>query len=238
MVDLLGQLGRPDALERAAGAQSLPPDALVLGACGATGEVLLNHLLGGSRYGRVHAVTRLPLPSTTARLVAHHVPDHRPLASATWPAVEDAYCIIGEHHSYYRRDEGYRALAFDDVLPAAAALRGAGVARLVLVAPVQAYSHSSAFRANLMNIAEYDLFALGFQSLVLVRPAAPEKFVRHANLGKRLGAFLLRQVHGIIPERYHPPSARLVALAAARSLMVPAPGLTVIDADDVRAASA
>lgn len=238
MVDVIGQLGRANALEQAASTRAPLHDALVLGACGATGEVLLNHLLGGSRYARVYAVTRLPLPSTTARLVAHHVPDHRALASATWPIVQDAYCVIGERHSYYRRDEAYRALAFGDLLPAAVALRGAGIVRLVLVAPVHAYSHSSAFRASLMNMAEYDLFALGFQSLVLVRPAAPEKFVRHANLGKRLGAFLLRQVHGIMPERYHPPSARLVALAAARSLLAPAPGLTVIDADDVRAASA
>jgi hypothetical protein len=233
---LLGDIRRAEALAPAATASARR--ALILGACGATGEALLNHLLGSPQYGEIVAVTRLPLPSSTRKLVAHHVPDRAPLDAAAWPGVADAYLVIGERHSYYRRDEAYRALALEEVLPAATAARRAGIERLALVSPVAIYAHSSAFRSSLMNIAEYDLFALGFATLALVRPAAPEKFARHAHPGKRIAAFLLRQLHGIMPEHYQPPTARLVALAAAASLTLARPGLTVIDADDVRSTPA
>lgn len=238
MDQLVGNILRADGATLRDAGPPAAPRALVLGACGATGEALVNHLLGGPHYGEVVAVTRLPLPSTTRKLVAHHVPETQALHEAAWPQVRDAYFVIGERHSYYRRDEAYRALSIAEVMPAAARARTAGIARLALVSPVAIYAHSAAFRRNLMNLVEYELFALGFETLALVRPAAPDKFAKQGNLGKRLAAFLLRQVHGLMPESYQPPSARLVALAAARSLADAGTGLIIIDADDVRGAAA
>ncbi|MFN0161313.1 MAG: hypothetical protein ACKVQQ_08795, partial [Burkholderiales bacterium] len=75
MDQLVGNILRADgAVARETGLPAAPR-ALVLGACGATGEALVNQLLGGPQYGEVVAVTRLPLPSTTRKLVAHHVPE-------------------------------------------------------------------------------------------------------------------------------------------------------------------
>lgn len=238
MDQLVGNILRADSAAARETGPAVAPRAMVLGACGATGEALVNHLLGGSHYGEVVAVTRLALPSTTRKLVAHHVPESQALHQTEWPRVQDAYFVIGERHSYYRRDEAYRTLAVEEVMPAAKAARAAGIARLTLVAPVAIYAHSAAFRKSLMNLVEYELFALGFETLVLVRPAARDKFVRQGNFGKRLAAFLLRQVQGLMPESYQPPSARLVALAAARSLVAGGEGLVIIDADDVRGAAA
>jgi uncharacterized protein YbjT (DUF2867 family) len=206
--------------------------ALILGACGATGEALLNDLLASPAYSGVVAVTRLPLPSTTPKLTTHMQADAAPPLAL--PHTDDAYLVIGEHNSYYRRDEAFRELKLDDLQAAAQAARAAGITRLAVVAPVAIYTHSSAFRASLMNQTEYHLHALGFEALVLVRPAAPEKFERQRQFGKRVAAFLLGQVHGLMPENYHPPTSRLVARAAAGALVNPRAGLTVIDADAVR----
>jgi len=213
------------------------PTALIFGACGATGEVLLNTLLSGEHYKQVTAVTRLPLPSTTRKLQVHFDPesaDRNAPAPPALPRADDAYLVIGEHNSFYRRDEAFRALRFDDLMPAAQAARAAGIKRLAVVAPVAIYSHSSAFRKSLMNAAEYDLLALDFDSLVLVRPAAPERFERHRHLGRRIASFVLRQLHGLMPEQYHPPTSKSIACAAAQAMRAARPGLTIIDADAVR----
>jgi len=210
------------------------PTALIHGACGATGEALLNQLLGGEHYALVTAVTRLPLPSTTRKLRAHYQAQPEG-AGLTLPHADEAYLVIGEHNSFYRRDEAFRALRFDDLPAAARAARAAGIARLAVVAPVAIYSHSSAFRHSLMNLAEYDLHALGFETLVLVRPAAPEKFARHTHWGRRIGAFMLRQLHGLMPEAYHPPTSKSIAAAAVAAMRASRPGLSIIDADAVRA---
>lgn len=208
--------------------------ALIVGACGATGEILLNQLLGGEAYTCVTAVTRLPLPTTTRKLVAHlhRGADLGDLAGL--PPADDAYLVIGEHNSYYRRDEAFHALPFDRLVEAARAVRAGGVRRLAVVVPVAIYSHSGAFRAALMNATEYDLFALDFDSLVLVRPAAPDRVARHRHWGRRLAAFLIRQVHGIMPEAYHPPTSREVASAAVGALVRAQSGLAIVDADAVR----
>ena len=217
----------PGALEAVAGR-----GALIFGACGAAGEALLNQILSGDQYARVTAVTRLPLPSTTRKLQAHLQADG--LRTFTLPAADDAYLVIGEHNSFYRRDEAFRALSFDELHAAAQAARAAGIARLAVVAPVAIYSHSSAFRKSLMNSAEYELHALGFETLALVRPAAPEKFERHANWGKRVAAFVLRQLHGLMPETYHPPTSQMIARAATQAMHAVRPGVTIVDADAVR----
>lgn len=203
--------------------------ALILGACGATGEKLLNDLLSGVQYEQVTAVTRLPLPSTTRKLSTYFQPDS--VKALTLPRTDDAYLVIGEHNSFYRRDEAFRALRFEDLHAAATAARAAGTLRLAVVAPIAIYSHSTAFRAALMNQAEYELHALGFETLALVRPAAPEKFVKHRHWGKRVGAFVLRQLHGLMPENYHRPTSKLIARAAAGALLQARAGLSIIDAD-------
>jgi hypothetical protein len=219
------------SLEALARPEAAPPTALLYGACGTTGELLLTELLGGEHYEGVIAVTRLPLPSTTPKLTVHFRADG---AALSLPFADEAYLVIGEHNSFYRRDEAFRALGFDELLMVAQAARAAGIARLAVVAPVAIYAHSSVFRHNLMNLAEYDLHRLGFDTLVLVRPAAPEKFAREGNWGKRIAAFLLRQLHGLMPEAYHPPTSRMVAAAALQAMRAAQPGLTIVDADAVR----
>lgn len=223
-------------MEARARPQTTRPTALLYGACGATGELMLTELLSGEHYGAVTAVTRLPLPSTTPKLTVHFLPDGAP--ASMLPRVDEAYLVIGEHNSFYRRDEAFRALSFDELLPAARAARTAGIARLAVVAPVAIYSHFSAFRHNLMNLAEYDLHKLGFDSLVLVRPAAPEGFERHRHWGRRIAGFVLRQLHGLMPEAYHPPTSKMIVAAAAGAMRAARPGLTIIDADAVRAPEA
>ena len=229
----LAHLGAVEATARAAPAAHLR-HALIIGACGPTGETLLTQLLGGDAYQRVTAVTRLPLPSSTRKLLPHlHAgPDLRALTGL--PAADDAYLVIGEQYSFYRRDEAFHAMSFDALLQTARAVRAGGTRRLAVVAPAAIYSHSSAFRRSLMNATEYDLFALDFETLALVRPAAPEKFMRHRNWGKRLASFLLRQVHGLMPEAYHPPTSKEVAAVAARVLHGAQRGVVIVDADQVR----
>ena len=229
----LAHIGAIEASARAA-PEELRRHALIIGACGPTGETLLNELLGGGAYDRVTAVTRLPLPTSTRKLLPHlhAAPDLRGLAGL--PAADDAYLVIGEQYSFYRRDQAFHAMPFDALLQTARAVRAGGTRRLAVVAPVAIYSHSSAFRRSLMNTTEYDLFALDFETLALVRPAAPEKFMRHRNWGKRLASFLLRQVHGLMPEAYHPPTSKEIAAVAARVLHGAQRGVVIVDADQVR----
>ena len=82
------------------------------------------------------------------------------------------------------------------------------------------------------HIDDYPM--LDFEALALVRPAAPEKFVRHRNWGKRLVVFLLRQMHGLMPEAYHPPTSQEIAAVAARVLLTGSSGVSIVDADQVR----
>ena len=49
-----------------------------------------------------------------------------------------------------------------------------------------------------------------------------------------IAAFVLRQLHGLMPEAYHPPTSKLIAQAAAGALAHARAGLTIIDADAVR----
>ena len=61
---------------------------------------------------------------------------------------------------------------------------------------------------------------------------APEKFVRRGSWGKRVASFLFRQVHGLMPEAYRPPTSKEITAVAARLLL--AGVVVVVDANAAR----
>lgn len=107
-------------------------------------------------------------------------------------------------------------------------LRTAGVQRLVLLLPVSTTLLPQALRQGLASLDEQALAALGFEQLVLVRPAAAPGAAAGAapgatGWGHRLARGLLSQLHWMVPQREQPLRTAVVARFAS-SLLQALPG--------------
>ncbi|HEX5754333.1 MAG TPA: oxidoreductase [Archangium sp.] len=187
--------------------------ALVAGASGLVGGLLLDALLEDPRYREVHSLGRRPLPRQNPKLVQHTV-DFARLGEETLPAAQDAFCCLGTTIKKAGGQEAFRAVDHDAVLAFASAAKKAGVRRFLVVTALGADARSRVFYNRVKGETEEHLKGMGFESLVILQPSlllgdrAESRPVERASIvASRMLAPLLR------PLASRPIEARTVARA-------------------------
>lgn len=144
--------------------------ALVAGASGLVGGFLLDGLLESPLYREVCSLGRRPLPKQHPKLTQRTV-DFARLEEETLPAADDAFCCLGTTIKKAGSQEAFRAVDHDAVLAFARAARKAGARRFLLVSALGADKGSRIFYNRVKGETEEDLKAVGFESLILLRPS-------------------------------------------------------------------
>jgi hypothetical protein len=220
--------------------------AVVVGGVGPLGGLVLAQLLAGGGFARVAAPVQQPVAVALRGFEAWPFSglQHPPAAGQR---AEVAVVVFDREHRQHGRE-----LAFvrprPDALPALGRwLLAAGVRRLVLVMPQAPTLLPQALRAGLANLDEQALTALGFEQLVIVRPARalgpaagpPQASAQRAGPGPsavpngllhRVARGLLAQLVWMVPQRDQPLRARRVAqfvTALVRALPAAGPGTRV-----------
>jgi uncharacterized protein YbjT (DUF2867 family) len=158
-----------------------PRVALVAGATGLVGGLLLNTLLDAPDYTRVFALTRRPLGREHPKLANRIVLFPRMAEQLKGLVVQDAYCAIGTTIKDAGSQEAFRAVDFDAVLQFARAARTAQAQRLILVSSVKADPASKNFYLRVKGEVEDAVAREGFTSIDILQPGlllGPRKELR------------------------------------------------------------
>ena len=213
--------------------------ALAIGTVGRIGEELLNCLLESPEYHVVHVLVETPMRSMMPRLQPHQVSiaamNDLPHTSAkiALPFADDVFCCISDARSYFKRDQAYVMLGKDQIAPLAQIAAGNGAKRFILLAPLSAFLQLTAPAGGLIDILESELAALGFETLIIVRPAA-DYATTQGNVLERLigwGAKAIMQI--MIPQRLQPLRARQIAQAAVNAARLLGNGVHVVGAHEI-----
>jgi hypothetical protein len=207
------------------------PSVLIAGAAGRLGERVLAHLLGCGKYRRIHALAAEPMRSTESRLHA--------LTLAQWnERVDHVVAVIDDREPASpavvsrRRTEVFCPLASGDVPELARRAEALGVARFMLVTPVNVLSQPAAIHAQPANQMEMQLHRMRFESLLLVRPSDHEIRLRRSGIGQRFWRLLVDTATGLmVGARHAPLSLDNTARALVQALLAGGQGLTVIEMD-------
>lgn len=213
------------------GAWSRPTAAarrvIVVGAGGALGNAVVEHLLGGGAFAQIAALVEQPLHAAPRRLVGVRADD---LASAQ---ADTAIVVFDRQRGRHGREDVF-VRPDPRALPALGrALHAAGVRRLVVVLPHAPALLPQALKAGLASLDEQALAAQGFEHLVIVRPAQRAGHTPHGAAVpwlQRVADALLAQLHWMVPLREQPVRADSVAafvVALAGALPDAAPGTRV-----------
>lgn len=211
---------------------------VIVGAAGPLGAAVLEQVLAAGHWSPVTALVTQPIEVALRGLLAAQVP-HDLGAQAHLPAAADTAIVVFDRERSLHGREAAFLRPRPDQLPALAAwLHAQGLRRLMLVLPHAPALLPQALKAGLATLDEQAVAALGFDQLVIVRPArtgAADAFSDPALSGAnaalaRLAHGILAQLKWMVPQRDQPLRAAKVAafvVALAHALPTATPGLRV-----------
>jgi uncharacterized protein YbjT (DUF2867 family) len=193
-----------------------PKIALVAGATGLVGGLLLNTLLEAPDYARVYALTRRPLGKEHPKLANRVVSFQRMGEQLKTLTAQDAYCCIGTTIAQAGSQEAFREADIDAVLLFAQAARAAQVKRFVVVSSVGADTGSKKFYLRTKGEMEDALIAVGFPAVDILQPSlllGPRKQMRPLELAGSILAPIVNPLLTGAREAYRAIPAEVVARA-------------------------
>ncbi len=210
---------------------AIPPRrraALVAGATGLIGRALVERMLAERSVGAVHALVRSPAPALSMLSGVNQVIVDYARGLPELPAADDAFCCLGTTIKVAGSQAAFRAVDHDAVVAFARAARAAGALRFGVVSALGANPKSGVFYNRVKGEMEADVMALGFDSVIIVRPslltgdrAALDQPVR---TGERLAALVAGPLGALIPKSVRPIEADTVARALLRAMLQAEPG--------------
>jgi uncharacterized protein YbjT (DUF2867 family) len=215
------------------------PTALLAGATGLVGRALLTRLLAAERRQRVIVVARKPLPATSARdpRLTVRVGDMATLAGDSG-AIDDAYIALGTTIKVAGSEAAFRAVDLDLVVAIARRAREAGARRLAVISALGADRRSRVFYSRIKGEMEDAVTGLGYESVVLARPALllgdRESLGQPTRAGEVWAARLLGPLLPIVPASVRPIAATVVAAATVDALDHAEPGTRVLSSADLQ----
>jgi uncharacterized protein YbjT (DUF2867 family) len=210
--------------------------AVVVGATGLVGGLLLDDLLAGAEYDAVTVLARRPTGRAHAKLDERvaDLADLAPHADAF--AGADVHCALGTTIRAAGSQAAFRAVDHDLPLEAGRRAAAAGARTFVLVSAAGAGAGSSIFYSRVKGETEDALAALGLRSLVVLRPAlllGPRAERRPA---ERIAQALSRVTAPLMAgplRRWRATEAAAVARAMARLAAEAPPGVTVVENEEI-----
>jgi uncharacterized protein YbjT (DUF2867 family) len=193
-----------------------PKIALVAGATGLIGGLLVNTLLGAPEYSRVYALTRRPFAKDHPKLANRIVNFDRMSEQLKGLTAHDAFCCIGTTIADAGSQEAFREADVDAVLLFAQAARAAQATRFVVVSSVGADPQSKKFYLRTKGEMELAVSGLGFVSVDILQPSlllGPRKALRPLEITGRIFAPLLNPLLTGAREQYRAIPAETVARA-------------------------
>jgi uncharacterized protein YbjT (DUF2867 family) len=209
---------------------------MLLGATGLVGRECLRLLLADPGVTRIIALTRRPLDDQALWPKLHvQIIDFDRLAEhGELFGVDQIFCALGTTIKKAGSRDAFRRVDF--TIPLTAANLGAerGVRHFLLVSALGASAESRIFYNRVKGQLEDALRTLPYPSVTIVRPSLLVGDRDEFRLGEELG----KRVGWIAPGKFKPVSATHVATALVRAAQEDAPGLHILESNDIPVAAA
>ena len=203
---------------------------LHVGATGLVGRLVLERLLGSPQVARVVAPTRRTLGITHPRL-HNPVVDFEALPEdADWWAADAVICTLGTTIADAGSQAAFRRVDHDYPLQVARLARRQGARAYALNSAMGANARSSIFYNRVKGELEDALAALGYPSLVLVRPGLIDGERERPRAGEGRALAVSRVLRPLLPMKWRPSRAMKIADALVDAAVHPLPGRRVVEA--------
>lgn len=214
---------------------------LLAGGTGLVGTECLRQLLADSACRRVVALVRRPgaladaAKGSSGRLEERVVDFDRLGERLDLSGIDRIVCALGTTIAKAGSRDAFRRVDLEYPLELARLGAARGVPHYLLVSAVGADARSHIFYSRVKGELEDALRALPFRSLSIARPSLLMGDRAEFRLEEAAGAWAARLLPFLFPDRYKPVEAAAVAAALVRLAREDAPGVRVVESDEIRA---
>jgi uncharacterized protein YbjT (DUF2867 family) len=204
---------------------------MLLGATGLVGRECLRLLLADPGVTRIVALTRRALDDQALWPKLHvEIVDFDQLqAHGELFGVDQIFCALGTTIKKAGSRDAFRRVDFTYALTAARLGAEHGAHHFLLVSALGASAESRIYYSRVKGQLEDALRTLPYPSVTIVRPS----FLVGERDEFRLGEELAKRVGWFAPGKYKPVSAARVAAALVRAAQDNAPGLHILESNDI-----
>ncbi|WP_340015483.1 oxidoreductase [Paenibacillus sp. FSL K6-1318] len=167
--------------------------AMVIGATGLVGELLVHNLLEHSAYSLVRVLVRRPLELQHPKL-EQHVVDWEQLESQghLFDGIDDLYCCLGTTIKKAGSQESFRQVDYHYPVRAATIAKQHGVLQMLVISSMGASAGSRVFYSRTKGEMEDALSDIDFQSLHIFRPSLILGDRNEKRLGEQMAAHAMK----------------------------------------------
>jgi uncharacterized protein YbjT (DUF2867 family) len=204
--------------------------AAIIGATGLVGSHLLRLLLDDERFSSVVALGRRSVGLDHPKLRDAVVDFRAPASFAALVTGDVLFSALGTTLRAAGSEAAQYEVDHDFQLRVAEAARRNGVPAFVLVSSAGASPRARIFYSRMKGELERDVEALGFPRLRILRPGLLDGARREVRAGERWALRVLRPLAPVLPAAARPVHVAVVARAAVRAALDPAPGCERVEA--------
>lgn len=168
--------------------------ALVAGATGVVGAVLLKRLLADARYGTVKVLARRPLGISHAKLIELPLDDNGPALLGGKLEADDVFCCLGSTQKKAGSRAAFERVDYHLVLELARAALAQGAKQFLVVSSVGASLKAGSFYLRVKARMEQAVLDLGYKAAHILRPS----LLLAARSESRPGEWLAQKVAPLI----------------------------------------
>jgi uncharacterized protein YbjT (DUF2867 family) len=153
------------------------------------------------------------------------------------PAADDAFCCLGTTRRAAGSAAAFRRVDLDYVVAFARLAKRSGALRFLLVSSLGASSRSPLLYTRTKGECEAAIEAIGFTTVVIVRPSFLVGARAQARLSETLALGAARLIAPLLVgplRRYAPADATAVARTLVRAAGAAPPGVMVIESEGIR----
>jgi uncharacterized protein YbjT (DUF2867 family) len=212
--------------------------AVIVGATGLIGSLLLQKLLKDDAFSKVIALTRklseIPHPKLENIVVDFNQMD---TIRNSFDRADVIFCAVGTTQKKVKGDQdAYRKVDFDIPLNIGKIGLEKGVKQFIFVSSIGANSHSNNFYLRLKGEVENAVSELGYHCLYIIRPSMLLGRRSEFRLGETIGQAVMRSASVMFfgpMKKYYPVKAHDVAEAMLQAAKEKKPGINVIQYEEL-----
>jgi len=210
--------------------------AIVVGATGLVGRHLVKQLLQDDDFTQVKTFSRSPLNINDSEKLSQHIVDFEDIAAWRHKLNGDTlFCCLGTTIKQAKHKEAQRQV--DVLYPkrVAEAAHANGVGQAILVSSFGASHNSGSFYLRLKSEVEQAYLALGFDSLIIIRPSVLIGKRASFRFGEWLAGMLLNALSWLpFFTRYRPISGSQVATAMLKAAKRTRSGVNILELEKLQ----
>ena len=176
--------------------------AIILGATGLTGGILLEKLLSDTSFSKFKLFSRSPVGIQNSRIEEHLI-DLFQLEDQTVTFTADVvFCCIGTTKAKTPNTETYRKIDYGIPVAAAKLCKQNGINTFIVMSSLGSDPESKVFYNRIKGEMERDVLAEGIENTYILQPSLIGGSRKEKRLGERIAKSGMRLLDFLIPKKY------------------------------------